>query len=1345
MRKTLSFIFLFIALITQATTVKVSSVYTEQMSNPLGLDTTTPRFSWQMQSDGQGVMQTAYRILVASSVEMLTENKADLWDSGCIESEQSLWVSYNGVKLKSNQRAFWKVKCYTNQGETSWSEVAQFGIGLLNEGHWRGQWIGMDRPAPWDSETQWSRLASRYLRKEFATSKVVKRATLHIAGMGMYEAFINGTRIGEQVLAPAPTDYRKTIIYNSFDVTRQLASDTIHAIGVTLGNGRFYTMRQNYKPYKIANFGYPKLRLNLIIEYIDGSCETLVSDKSWKLTADGPIRSNNEYDGERYDARKELGEWTCVGYDDSKWGAAERVSIPTGTLRGAMAPNMKVLRSLKPVSMRRQGEKWILDMGQNMVGWVRMNVRGELGDSIKLRFAELLQPDGELYVKNLRDAKVTDTYICNARENNATWAPRFVYHGFRYVEVSGFPTATINDFVGEVVSDEMEELGTFTTSNETLNRIHQNAWWGILGNYKGMPVDCPQRNERQPWLGDRTMGTWGESYLFGNGPLYSKWIRDICEAQREDGCIPDVAPAYWNYYSDNMTWPAALFMSVDMCYTQYGNTLPMRQSYASMKRWMNHMVEEYMTDEYIFTKDRYGDWCVPPESLDMIHSRDPKRVTEGALIATAYGAKLLQTLHRFAEVLGYETDKQYWMDLEHAVKDAFNRKYLTVKRGTSLVPGHVLYPDSVYYGNNTVTANILPLAFGLVPKDCLDDVVKSTVQSIVVTNKEHISCGVIGVQWLLRELSRRGFADVAYMLATNTTYPSWGYMVEQGATAIWELWNGNTANPAMNSGNHVMLLGDFLPWCYENLAGIKSERGRGKVGFKHIRMCPNFEIQDISYVDASYRTPYGRVVSRWKKTLQHLEWDIEIPVNTFASVYLPNGKVEKVGSGKYHFSVDIPAADKCIVTDEFLYEDAGFPQCHGATVVELENGDLVAAFFGGTREKNPDCNIWTCRKPYGSKEWTKPYKAADGIYTKLTAAAFSERDLSKFAARDSIIDELLRDKPNVVQQDRFALFREAMLRMGGAREAAPAVPMGDGKNYPWWMAPAKNSGKPLVDETWRKPCYNPVLFQIPGGDLVLYYKIGYGVGDWTGWQVRSKNGGKTWGKPEALAKGFLGPIKNKPVYINGRIIAPSSTEGNGWKFHFEISDDKGKTWKYVGPVDAEYSLPTALRKAGIKKETGDDLEAGEVLTEKGAQPILCIQPSILLLKDGRLMAIGRTRNAKLAVTYSSDCGDTWSKVVLSDLPNNNSGTDAVTLADGRQVVVFNDFATLPGTPKGVRTPVSIAVSEDDGKTWKNAVVLEDSPISQYSYPSIIQGKDGKLHCVYTWRRKRIAYKAIELK
>lgn len=490
---------------------------------------------------------------------------------------------------------------------------------------------------------------------------------------------------------------------------------------------------------------------------------------------------------------------------------------------------------------------------------------------------------------------------------------------------------------------------------------------------------------------------------------------------------------------------------------------------------------------------------------------------------------------------------------------------------------------------------------------------------------------------------------------------------------------------------------------------------------------------------------FGKVVSRWKKTLRHLEWEVEIPVNTQASVHLPDGKVETVGSGKHRFSAEIPATDKRITADEFLYEDAGFPQCHGATIVELANGDLVAAFFGGTREKNPDCNIWVCRKPHGSDAWTKPYKAADGIYTRLTAAAFSEEDLRKFAARDSILDELLKERPGATREERFGLFREAMLRMGGAKAAAPAVPMGDGKHYPWWMAPAKNSSKPLVDETWRKPCYNPVLFQIPGGDLVLYYKIGYGVSDWTGWQVRSKNGGKTWGKPEALPEGFLGAIKNKPVYVNGRIIAPSSTENDGWKFHFEISDDKGKSWKYVGPIEAEYSLPTANRKANVRNNSqAEDLEAGEALKGEGMRPILCIQPSILTLKDGRLMAIGRTRNAQLAVTYSSDCGESWSKVTLCDLPNNNSGTDAVTLADGRQVVIYNDFATLPGTPKGVRTPLSIAVSEDDGKTWKREIVLEESPISQYSYPSIIQGKDGKLHCIYTWRRKRIAYKKIEL-
>ena len=622
--------------------IGITDLRTEQLKNPAGIDVRQPRLSWRIESNEQNVIQTAYHILVASTPELLEQGKGDIWDSGKIESDASQWIAYQGKTLKRNAPYYWKVKIDTNKGTTDWSTPAFWTTGLFNEADWQGQWIGLDKAAPGDSETQWSRLAARYLRKEFALKKEVKRATVHIAGMGLYELFINGQRIGNQVLAPAPTDYRKTILYNTYDVTSLLQTE--NAIGVTLGNGRFYTMRQNYKPYKIPTFGYPKLRLNLIVEYADGSKETIATNTTWKLTTDGPIRSNNEYDGEEYDARKELGNWTQTGYDDKSWMPAQRVSIPSGTLRAQMMPGMEVTETLKPVSIKKLGNKYILDIGQNMAGWVRFRVKGQAGDSIRLRFAESLQSNGELYTRNFRDARSTDVYVVSGRETkDATWAPRFIYHGFRYVEVSGYPNAKAEDFVAEVVEDEMEHTGTFSCSDETLNKIIRNAFWGIRSNYKGMPVDCPQRNERQPWLGDRTMGCWGESMLFDNYAMYTKWTRDIREAQREDGCIPDVAPAYWNYYSDNVTWPAALPMACDMLFTNFGDKRPIEENYPAIKKWVSHIRKYYMTEEYIITKDKYGDWCVPPESLELIHSKDPSRKTDGDLIATAYYLKSVTT------------------------------------------------------------------------------------------------------------------------------------------------------------------------------------------------------------------------------------------------------------------------------------------------------------------------------------------------------------------------------------------------------------------------------------------------------------------------------------------------------------------------------------------------------------------------------------------------------------------------------------------------------------------------------------------------------------------------------
>ncbi len=1251
--------------------VNTTYLRTEQLVNPLGIDARQPRFSWRIESDQQSVMQTAYQLLVATSPEKLAQNEGDLWDSGKVNSDASQWITYQGKTLKSNTRAFWKVKVYTNKGEANWSEPATFGTGIFVESNWKGMWIGLERPAPGDSDTQWSRLAARYLRKEFSTNKAVKRATVHISGMGLYELYINGQKIGDQVLAPAPTDYRKTVYYNSFDVTGQLAKQ--NAIGVTLGNGRFYTMRQDYKPYKRPNFGYPKLRLNLIIEYTDGSQETIASDLSWKLTTEGPIRSNNEYDGEDYDARKELGAWSEVGYDDSKWQVPERVGIPDGALRAQMTPNMKVMDTVKPLSIKKVGSVYIMDMGQNMAGWVRFRIKGAAGDTIRLRFAEDLLPDGGLYMRNLRDARCTDHYIVNGKEaKDATWAPRFVYHGFRYVEIKGYTNPQVTDFTAEVVEDEMERVGTFSTSDAVFNTVLKNAFWGIRSNYKGMPIDCPQRNERQPWLGDHTTGSLGESFFFDNGTLYAKWMDDICEAQRQDGCIPDVAPAYWNYYSDNMTWPSTLPIVCDMLYTQYGNSQPMRKSYDAIKKWLAHMKDEYMTPDGIMTKDKYGDWCVPPESLELIHSKDPARRTDGKLLATAYYYKCAELMQKFARMQGFEADARYYGQEAERTKAVFNKEFLTVKKGTSEVPGHLLYPDSIFYGNNTVTANILPLAFDLVPADLRGEVEKNVIKTIITTNNGHISCGVIGMQWVMRELTAMGRGDIAYLFATNDTYPSWGYMAKKGATTIWELWNGDTADKEMNSANHVMILGDLLAWSYENLAGIKSDKE--KVAFKHIVMKPDFAIQELSKIDASYVSAYGKIVSRWTKTPMHVEWDIEIPANTTAEVHLPNGKVEQIGSGKYHYSVDIPTRNAAILKDEFLYETTSFPECHGSTIVEMKNGDLVASYFGGTKERNPDCCIWVSRKPKGAKEWTAPKLAADGV----------------FALND----------PNAA--------------LAGIDSSIP--------NH-------------------RKACWNPVLFQVLGGDLLLFYKIGLNVADWTGWLVRSKDGGKTWSKREPLPKGFIGPVKNKPEYIDGRIICPSSTEGsNGWRIHFEISDDKGKTWRMVGPIEAELSLPSANRKPG--GENVSDQEAGEALKGEGLRPILAIQPSILRHKDGRLQVLCRTRNCNLATSWSSDNGDTWSKVTLSDLPNNNSGTDAVTMKDGRHVLIYNDFSTVPGTPKGPRTPLSIAVSED-GVKWTKVLTLEDSPISQYSYPCIIQGKDGKLHAAWTWRRQRIKYAEID--
>jgi alpha-L-rhamnosidase len=895
------------------TKVEVSDLRCEGLENPLGIDV-RPHLSWIILSGENGVMQTGYRIIVASSLQKVLDGDADLWDSGSVSSSQSANISYEG-KIAPRTDFYWKVQVATNKGKSAWSEPALWSSGLSSS-EWKAQWIGLEKTSPDDVLIGKTRLAARYLRKDFAVEdKPVESAILYISGLGLYEVSLNGERLGRQVLAPTPTDYSKSVKYNTFDVKHILYADS-NTIGVTLGNGRFFSMRagkDNPGIPEIRNFGLPRLIAQLEIKYSDGSMQTIATDTSWKVTANGPIRANNEFDGEEYDARMEMPGWDLAGFDDSAWDNAEAVTAPGGTLEGQINRNIVPMETITPISIKERAPNiYVLDMGQNMVGRIAMTVSGKRGHTVSLLFSELLNGDGSLYLDNIRGALVNDRYTLKGEEYEE-WEPAFTYHGFRYVEITNYPgVPDINNFTGIVLYDEMDLTGEFETSDSTLNQIYKNAVWGIKGNYRGMPTDCPQRDERMGWLGDRATGSRGESFIFNNHNLYAKWLDDIEQAQRESGSIPDVAPNYWSLYNDNMTWPGAYVIIANMLYEQYGSVEPIFRHYDSMVKWINYMKGRFLQDG-LLAKDTYGDWCMPPESLELIHSADPARKTDGTLLGTSFYYHILTLLERFATLQGKTDDaRQFAADAE-ATKQAFNSRFLN--------------PDGSY-ANNTVTANLLPLCFGMTPDESKSAVFKHIVDKTTGEFNTHVSTGLIGIQWLMRGLTMNGRADIALQIATNRSYPSWGYMIDNGATTIWELWNGNTANPAMNSGNHVMLLGDFLIWLYEDLAGIRNQPG--SAGFSRIEMKPAF-IFGLDHVTASYNSIHGRISSKWMRLPTMIEWTIEIPCNTIATVHFPVDKggikmrngdnptslssirfieekdgssIYEVGSGEYRFVIE---------------------------------------------------------------------------------------------------------------------------------------------------------------------------------------------------------------------------------------------------------------------------------------------------------------------------------------------------------------------------------------------------------------------------------------------------------
>ncbi len=1061
MKKTLIvFTLLVVTAVTGLAGISVGHLRCEHLENPQGIDSAQPRLSWQLIATDRAVKQSAYQILVATSDGRLNPDRADLWDSGKIFSDESALVPYAGRSLVSRTECFWMVRVWDAAGDVSpWSRPARWSMGLLQPADWQAQWIGLDgldttnlltgtswiwfpdgepqtaapvgtnyfrrvitlpagraikqaifeytgdnecrgwidqfdlgarnnfKTVKWndittrleagktyvfglvgrnegaepnpagvigkltiefaDGETrviqtdeQWKvarnfeanwnqvgfddsrwvaakklgpaemepwgsprsaetrRLSARYLRKEFDVKKKISHATVSFCGLGLSELYLNGQKVGNAVLSPAFAQYDKRQFYVTYEVTENLRRGQ-NAIGVILGNGRFYADRS--KTYAgTVNFGWPKLLLNLRIEFADGSVKEIVSDESWKQTTDGPILANNDFDGEEYDARKELAGWSKGGFDDFKWSSAQIVSAPSGVLSSQMQEPIRVTGTLKPSSVKEiHPGVFIFDMGQNMVGWCRLHVSGPAGTAVMLRHAETLKPDGSLYMANLRGAEVTDIYTLKGGGTEA-WEPRFITHGFRFVEVTGFPgKPDLSSVEGRVVNDDLPVAGNFLCSNDLINRIYTNIVWGTRGNYRSLPTDCPQRDERQGWLGDRSEECKGEAYLFDISALYTKWRQDMADAQRPNGSIPDVAPSYWPIYSDNVTWPSSAIIIPSALERQFGDRASIGKNYASARLWIEHMLT-FATDN-IISKDNYGDWCVPPEEARLIHSKDPARQTDKTLLATSYFYYDLCLMEKYADELNKTDEAARWKKLAGDFKAAFNAKFLNRERGQ--------------YSNGTQTSCVLPLAFGLVPDDMKEKVFAKLVANIDHVTKGHIGTGLIGGQYLNRVLSENGRADLSYTIAAQKDYPSWGYMVEQGATTIWELWNGNTADPTMNSGNHVMLVGDLVVWLYEYAAGIAP----ASPGFKTIKMVPQ-PVGDLKFVKATHNSPYGKISSEWHRDGNKFDWQIEIPANTKATVHVPATAIETVkvkgvqatrfengraifelGSGKYHF------------------------------------------------------------------------------------------------------------------------------------------------------------------------------------------------------------------------------------------------------------------------------------------------------------------------------------------------------------------------------------------------------------------------------------------------------------
>lgn len=842
--------------------VYVTNLKTEHLQNPIGLDESHPRFTWQVQSEQPGYLQEGFHLIVGTDQQEVASGKGNTWDSGTVNSSV-IPVVYNGPELQPFTRYFWSVCVKDESGSwTEWSEAAFFETGMMDMANWKGKWITDThnynvKPAP-------------YFRKEFSAGKKIESARAYIAAAGYYELSINGQRIGDHRLDPTYTRFDRRNLYVTYDVTENLQQGE-NAIGVLLGNGWY-----NHQSTAVWFFDQapwrarPKFCMDLRITYSDGTTEIISTGQDWQ-TALSPVIFNSIHTAEHYDARLEQPGWDKPGFNAKGWRNATNTGAPSQNITAQALHPVRNVTEIPAVEMEKQdGRTWLFDFGRNMAGVTKMKVSGPEGTNIRLKHVERLDSAGRADMSNIdvhyrptddSDPFQTDIFILSGKGEDE-FMPRFNYKGFQYVEVTSDQPLelTKENLTAYFMHSDVPPVGKIFSSNNTLNKIWEAANASYLSNLFGFPTDCPQR-EKNGWTGDAHIAIETGLYNFEGITVYEKWLDDHRDEQQPNGVLPAIIPTSgWGYHwANGPDWTSTIAIIPWNIYLFYGDSRILEQNYDNIKRYVDYIDENYPSG---ITDWGLGDW-VPVKSVT------PKEFT-----SSAYYYVDAVILSKAAKILGKQSDFEKYKALAEKIKTAVNEKYLNLETGM--------------YGSGLQTELSVVLHWGLVPDELRGKVAENLAKRVEADNK-HIDVGLLGTKTILNALSENGYPELAYEVAAQETFPSWGWWIVNGATTFYENWPLDASRDI--SMNHIMF-GEINAWYYKALGGIFPDENQP--GFKNVILKPNF-VPGLEHFEASHDGPYGTIVSSWKKQRRGVEYNVEIPANSKATLVLNDGKIQENG------------------------------------------------------------------------------------------------------------------------------------------------------------------------------------------------------------------------------------------------------------------------------------------------------------------------------------------------------------------------------------------------------------------------------------------------------------------